>query len=263
MRLLYGMLLMLLLLALGAVAFIYSGLYNVAASDAHTGLTQWALHTTMHSSVEARAEEIEVPKLDDQEMVAQGARSYDALCVACHMKPGAEETVLRAGLNPKPPALPSGEVGNPAQQFWIVKHGIKMTGMPAWGETHKDQELWEMVAFLQKLPELSEQQYTALVEPGKTASSGQADDGHDHEHGDMSSMMGSSPSKGSGGQADDGHDHEHGDMSAMMGSSATKKEEASSDEPSSAAMASEGDEEEARKDSAKSEDGHYDDGHSH
>ena len=100
---------------------------------------------------------------------------------------------------------------SPEEQFWVIKNGIKMTGMPSWGETHEDKELWELVSFIQKIPSLSSQEYRSLVSyQNKQATSAKNTDGHNHEHGDMSSMTTQeSPSH------DDGHDHEHGDMSSM------------------------------------------------
>jgi mono/diheme cytochrome c family protein len=84
---------------------------------------------------------------------------------------------MRPGLNPKPPILALLPPGSPAEEFWIVKHGIKMTGMPAWGVTHSDAEIWNIVAFLQKLPSLSPVQYRAIV----ASAAGH----HDRDHMDM------------------------------------------------------------------------------
>lgn len=255
MRILSGVILTLLVLGIGGVSYVYSGLYNVAASDEHTALGKWVLHTTMDNSVSASAEGIDVPDLTGNDMVQQGGRAYDSLCAACHLKPGMESTVLRAGLNPMPPALTEPIHWEPAEQFWIVKHGVKMTGMPAWGETHGDEELWEMVAFVQRLPELSEQEYNALVSPSASSSEQTddehaQDDGHDHEHGNMNAMMGSS-SNGSEASHDDGHDHEHGDMSGMMDSSESGANQESDSEST-----------ESSQEDAEADD-HYADGHSH
>ncbi|MEC9483246.1 MAG: cytochrome c [Halomonas sp.] len=257
MRMFYGALLALVVLAIGGIAVIYSGAYNVAASDDHTALGKWVMHTTMHNSVRASADEVTVPDLSDNAMIQQGASAYDSLCAACHLKPGLKDTVLRAGLNPMPPNLTEQSHWEPAEQFWLVKHGIKMTGMPAWGVTHEDKEIWEMVAFLQKLPKLSEQEYTALVSPnevssGKPAGRGHAqDDGHDHKHGNMSGMMGASSTEPQASHGD-GHDHDHGDMSRMMGapesSAAEKSAESESTSPAQG--------------KAESDD-HYADGHTH
>lgn len=204
MRFLYGVVAMLIVLCLAGTVFVFSGLYNVSAMEAHSDLENWAMHTTMHNSVEARAGDIEVPAdLMTDERVRQGAKGYDQLCAVCHLKPGQNDSLIRQGLNPQPPLLTEAGHWSAAEKFWIIKNGIKMTGMPAWGGTHEDEDLWEITAFLQRLPELSEQQYAALVQPAKSGGE-QADDGHDHVHADMSGM--------SAGQAESGH-HESGAMS--------------------------------------------------
>ncbi|ROU00461.1 cytochrome c [Marinobacter sp. R17] len=186
MRILFGCLAVVVAFALSGVAFIHSGIYDVTAAEEHSDLGKWALHTTMKKSVQARADEIDVPQdLSSEDMIRQGARAYDQLCAACHLKPGQENTLLRQGLNPMPPSLVEGGHFGPAEQFWVIKNGIKMTGMPAWGNTHADEDLWELTAFVQKLPELSEAEYKEMVQLAMAG----ADDGHDHDHGNMRSMM--------------------------------------------------------------------------
>src|SRR5215469_8204149 len=147
--------------AIGVLAVIYfvSGLYNVGADSAHTGLTRWLFATVRERSVDAHGEDIQAPKLDDPKMIAEGAEHYDAMCTGCHLAPGMAENEMRPGMNPKPPILAKDPPDSPGEAFWVVKHGIKMTGMPAWGITHTDDEIWNMVAFLQKLPKLSPKDY--------------------------------------------------------------------------------------------------------
>ncbi|MDX1458749.1 MAG: cytochrome c [Marinobacter sp.] len=187
MRFFYGVATTVAAFGITGFGFIYSGAYNVAASEDHSAIGNWVMHQTMHNSVEARADELTVPEnLTDVTMIENGARAYDALCSACHLKPGQAESLLREGLNPTPPNLINAGHWGPAEQFWIIKHGVKMTGMPAWGGSHSDQELWELTAFLQELPKLSSEQYSALVTP--PAGEAMHDDGHDHDHGNMHSM---------------------------------------------------------------------------
>ncbi|KXS38953.1 MAG: ketosteroid isomerase-like enzyme [Halomonadaceae bacterium T82-2] len=196
----------------GGALVVFGGYYNVAASDEHTAPVEWLLHTTMENSVARRAEGIDVPDLDDPESIARGAASYEAMCSACHLRPGMEDTVLRTGMNPLPPDLTQGSHLSPAEQFWVIKNGIKMSGMPAWGASHDDEALWELTAFLQQLPGMSDARYDTLVKgperESDTSHPATGGDGHDHEHGEMSAMMGE-PETGTG--TDDGHDHTHGD----------------------------------------------------
>jgi len=100
--------------------------------------------------------------LKDPETIRTGFEHYDEMCVGCHGAPGVEAGDVRAGLNPKPPLLAKIEDLPPGIVFWAVKHGIKTTGMPAWGPTHTDEEIWALVAFVEKLPGLSPEDYQAL-----------------------------------------------------------------------------------------------------
>src|SRR6185312_11200826 len=128
-----------------------------------SALVQSIIEVARDRSVESRADGIAVPKLNDAGLIADGASHYDAMCTGCHLAPGLKENEMRPGMNPKPPILADFPADDPAEQFWIVKHGLKMTGMPAWGTTHTDAEIWEIVAFLQKIHSLSPEKYHALI----------------------------------------------------------------------------------------------------
>lgn len=156
----------LLLLVLAGLAFIYSGFYDVAASTPDSGLIAWALETTQHRSVHRAAEAFEetaqVPDLNDPRRVREGLVEYHEMCVVCHGAPGIPISAIGQGLNPYPPELAS-ESEEPAETFWVVKHGIKMTGMPAFGASHSDEEIWAIVAFMNRMPKISPQQYQQMI----------------------------------------------------------------------------------------------------
>lgn len=161
----------------GALGSIYFGLPDVAATTPHWRITKWALSTTMERAVQRRAAEISVPaSLDEPARIRAGASAYDAMCVSCHAAPGVDAGVVAEGLLPTPPEL-SGEAAEwrANELFWITKHGIRMTGMPAFGPTHTDPEIWDIVAFLKKLPTLSASEYRSWTRG--------AGDGRHHEHG--------------------------------------------------------------------------------
>jgi mono/diheme cytochrome c family protein len=153
----------LLLAGTGVLAWMYSGEYNVAASKPHTPLGRWALETVMRKSVQDHAAGVQVPPLTDSALVATGFHHFQEMCVTCHGAPGEERSEIGEGLTPTPPELSEAvPEWTDAELFWIVKHGIKMSGMPAFGETHSDGELWGIVAFLQRLPALSPAEYQTL-----------------------------------------------------------------------------------------------------
>jgi mono/diheme cytochrome c family protein len=154
-----------LLVVIGVASFaIYAGIYNIAADTPHTQPVYWFLKTLRERSIDVRAKDIAVPHdLDDPKRIAAGAGQYSEMCSGCHLAPGMKRTEISRGLYPRAPELRRESRLTPAEQFWIVKHGVKMTGMPAWGVTHNDELLWDVVAFLRKLPDLTADQYQTLV----------------------------------------------------------------------------------------------------
>src|SRR5437016_124468 len=153
----------LVVIAAVAAVVIATGAYDVAADAPHSALAARVIAIARERSIDIRASAIKVPPLGDPKMIAEGAEHYAAMCTGCHLAPGMRENEMRPGLNPKPPILSSLAAEDPAEQFWIVKHGLKMTAMPAWGATHTDEEIWNIVAFLQKLPGMSPARYRALT----------------------------------------------------------------------------------------------------
>lgn len=160
------------LLGVVIAGFIYLGFYNVGADVPHYRVNEAFIDYVKERSVSARAFMIGVPAdLNSEARVRRGAGNYDAMCVHCHLAPGMENTEIREGLYPRPPNL-SKHADDPAEQFWVIRHGIKMTGMPSWRKAGVDDEtIWDMVALLQALPKLNEEQYRTLV---------QASEGHGH-----------------------------------------------------------------------------------
>lgn len=148
----------------GGGAYISLGSYDVAADVPHKPFVYWLLDTARDRSVETRAGAITVPgDLGEQSRIEAGAGLYAEMCADCHLAPGMAPTEISQGLYPRAPELSHGTDLTPAEEFWIIKHGIKMSGMAAWGKTHNDTLIWEMVAFLGKLPSLSAQQYQSMT----------------------------------------------------------------------------------------------------
>jgi mono/diheme cytochrome c family protein len=148
----------------GASLLVYAGIYNVAADIPHTQPVFWLMTTVQERSIAVRAAGAVVPPdLADPKRIEAGAGQYAEMCSGCHLAPGMKRTEISQGLYPRAPELRRGSGLTPAEEFWVVKHGVKMSGMPAWGVTHNDELLWDVVAFLRKLPELTADQYQTLV----------------------------------------------------------------------------------------------------
>lgn len=155
-----SVLIILIIIAIGI--WIWSGAYNIGADSPHWAFTRYLIGQVREHSIDSRAADIKVPNLEDPALIAEGAHHYSHMCTGCHLAPGMGDSELRQGLYPQPPNL-SHFAPSPAVAFWVIKHGIKMTAMPAWGKTHDDQKIWAMVAYLQKQPHMSVERYRRLA----------------------------------------------------------------------------------------------------
>ena len=183
MRLITAVVVVLASLAAGSALFIYSGWYDIGADDHHTKPVFAILQTLRDRSIRARSRHIRVPSLDDPRMILKGAGQYAAMCTGCHLAPGMAESEIRPGLYPQPPNLSRVRV-DPKDAFWAIKHGIKMSAMPAWGASHDDPTIWSMVAFLRKLPDMTPAQYKEIVSrapPDEDMDMGEESGGHRHD----------------------------------------------------------------------------------
>ena len=147
-----------------AVFMVFSGVYNISTYNHDNRLMNWALDTAMTHSVEHHADGISAPSLDDPNLVREGATHYQQNCIGCHGAPGVQPGEISEGLWPQPPRL-TDEVlpWTPSQAFWLVKNGIKFTSMPGWGPSHSDEELWAIVAFLERIHTMTPSEYRSLV----------------------------------------------------------------------------------------------------
>lgn len=175
--------------ALGA-SLLVAGLIDVSAETPHSPALYRLIEFTRERAIERSAGDITPLKdLANTDRVHRGAGNYDAMCEGCHLSPGQEDSEIRQGLYPTPPNLARFDQGVQdgdralARRFWIIKHGIKASGMPAWSKGGmEDAAIWDLVAFLQQLPALSPEQYRQLVEASEGHRHSGIEDGHAHEH---------------------------------------------------------------------------------
>jgi mono/diheme cytochrome c family protein len=149
-------------IALAALLVIFSGAYNVAATAPHTDLERLILNTAMRNAVRARAGK-ELRRVWSEDQVRKGFQEYDEMCVVCHAAPGKKPSYIRQGLQPEPPNLAeASKQWSDAELFWIIKNGVKMTGMPAFQPTHQDEQIWDIVGFVRRLPQTSAEDFKAM-----------------------------------------------------------------------------------------------------
>ena len=155
-----------------AATVLYSGIVNVAADEPHSAMVYWMLEQVRENSIEKASADIKVPNLEDADLLLAGGADYNFMCASCHLQPGQKESDMSVGLYPAPPNFTleneeheEDKNSEAKQHFWVIKHGVKASGMPAWGKTHDDARIWAMVAFIQKLPKLTPEQYQILTAP--------------------------------------------------------------------------------------------------
>jgi len=148
---------------IGAATFFFGGFFDVGAGHADPNVVNWALIQVRKASIARHAtDRLPVP-LDDPALVRAGARTYSDLgCVNCHGGPGVKPAKFSDGLNPPLNLKKVVNVLRPEELFWVVKNGIKMTGMPSFSASGAtDQEIWPVVVFAKKLESVSAEDFKA------------------------------------------------------------------------------------------------------
>ena len=148
-----------------AAFYFILGRYDVSATKPHPGVVSMVFHSITERSIQRNSAKLTVPyDIDDKDMYVKGFREYEAMCVQCHGAPGIEPSPIGQGLFPVPPKFPEEELYEYSLRdiFWVTKNGVKMTGMPAYGPTHKDETIWAVAIFLDRSRNLSEAEYKKL-----------------------------------------------------------------------------------------------------
>ena len=155
-------------LAVVAAVYFFGGYYSVAGSQEDPAILHWALVKVRTNSIVHHAHDQPPAGFDDPAKVQAGAREFaEHGCVNCHGAPGVKWAKFSEGLHPDPPDLKEVVAeATPSQLFWVIKNGINMTGMPGFGAAGAtDEDIWAIVAFLQKLPNVSEADYKTWTAP--------------------------------------------------------------------------------------------------
>jgi cytochrome c553 len=140
----------LVLTVLVALCYSLSGHVDVAATSQDNRFVAWLLHATYQHSLDLQSSAVVVPgNLLTPEHIQAGARLYDQHCVFCHGAPGVIPDAIGAGISPPAPRLLAAvRKNNPQSTYWVMRHGVKMTAMPAFGRSLPDDDLWNLAAFL-------------------------------------------------------------------------------------------------------------------
>jgi len=168
MRLLAGIGALAIIVAVSAAIFFFGGFYNIAATQEDPSIIKWVLVKVREASIVRHAGITPAVNLADPTIIQAGARAFAMRgCANCHGAPGETWQKFSEALRPDPPDLADViKELEPGQIFWVIKNGINMTGMPGFALIGaEDKEIWSIVAFVKKLPEVSEADYKAWTGP--------------------------------------------------------------------------------------------------
>ena len=169
MRLLSAIGVLAILVVIAGAIYFFVGFYNVAADSHEPQVVSSALVSVRQASVARHAAGITPPaSINDLSVIRSGASAFVARgCVNCHGAPGLEWAKFSEGLEPAPPDLKEvGPPADPAQIFWVIKNGIRMTAMPSFGKVGvQDEEIWSLVALVKSLDKISDADFKAWTAP--------------------------------------------------------------------------------------------------
>lgn len=182
---LVGAIIVILLVVVAGAVTVFGGLYPVAASDKHSAGVQWLVEETRDSAVARSATGLKPPAFSPAD-IRLGGSHFKGMCQECHGGPGVGPEEFATAMNPKPPNLAEAASDlSVSQVFWIAKNGIKMSGMPGFGKTEEDDDLWRVAAFVKQMSKVSAADYASLPnaheEPGEAAANNTGDN-HQHRH---------------------------------------------------------------------------------
>ncbi|MEX6507976.1 cytochrome c [Jiella sp. M17.18] len=161
------------LIAVAGAIYFFGGYYNVAAVGGGNAVVEWALRSVREASVDQHA--VAPPKPDwfgTPQAVEAGAKEFaKGACINCHGGPGVEPAKFAQGMDPNPPDLGHvGEEEDPTAIFWVIKNGIRMTGMPGFGMHAKDEQIWRLVSFIKEMKNVSPEKFKAWTPAGGSQS---------------------------------------------------------------------------------------------
>ncbi len=149
---------------LGGLLFMTSGTYNIAADEPHLRPVRWMLQAGRTRAVQMRSRGLHPPNLRDPSLLKRGFVLYRKNCQPCHGGPGAANEQIGRGINPKPPPLlTASNKWDDSELFWIVSHGLKLSGMPGFAPRLSETDVWGIVAFLRRVVLLSPADYHRLT----------------------------------------------------------------------------------------------------
>lgn len=140
--------------------------FDTSASTPHSTLFARAMHLTMANSVRRRSAGLETPGAARAASLVRGAQAYQRDCAACHGGPGAARAHWASAMLPTPPFLLDTRTRWTHDQLYkLIRDGVKMSGMPAWGEVEDPQTISDLTLFVERLRDVRPDQFARIRQP--------------------------------------------------------------------------------------------------
>lgn len=150
----------------GFLLYARLGLINPRADIPVSSLESSVAMKFLDASLDRRAPDEKNPVGASEAELAAGMKLFQSNCAGCHGDINHAESSMAESFYPRAPQFLQDVPDMPGNQnFYLIKHGIRYSGMPAWGHVMTDQQIWQVVGFLSamnKLPEAVQGQWRSL-----------------------------------------------------------------------------------------------------
>jgi mono/diheme cytochrome c family protein len=151
----YGVAATLLVLIVGGYLYLIRGYVDIAADQPPSSFERRLVMRAMDAAAERRAPEQKNPVPPTEENLVAGAKLYLDHCAGCHGVPSNPSSQFSRSFYPPTPGFFKRAPDMPDNQnFYIVQHGIRWTGMPAWSRILSDEQIWQLATFMSHIEKL-------------------------------------------------------------------------------------------------------------
>ncbi|MBS1994080.1 MAG: cytochrome c [Cyanobacteria bacterium SZAS LIN-2] len=153
---LLGLLISLLLFALSAYVIVTSGCINPGADEPIPDIERWAAKSSLRAYLKSNVPKKNSPVPVTDANLQDGARLYLNHCASCHGFADAKMSTTAEGLYKRPPIFAKEDWSKDDDNliYWFINHGVRLTGMPAYNKTLKEDEMWKIVMFIKRMNSL-------------------------------------------------------------------------------------------------------------
>jgi mono/diheme cytochrome c family protein len=167
---LLGIIFTLIVLAAGGWWCVKQGYMDFAADQKPSWAEEKVAMAAVDASTDRRASDAKNPVEPTETNVTAGAQIYLDHCAGCHGVPSNPDSTFARSFNPPAPEFfQDAPDMSASQNFYIIQHGIRWTGMPAWGKTLSDTQIWTLCAFLDNTEKLPAAAQKILAPPSASA----------------------------------------------------------------------------------------------